>query len=102
MSPLDPRGYFTNNGTAGAYLLSGSYAQAELWTRRTLDKWPSHPVALRYRAAALVLLDRVDEARSVISELLKVQSNSSLSRSRRAHYQDAEMYGVYLEALRKA
>jgi adenylate cyclase len=102
MSPLDPRGYFTNAGTAGAYLFSRQFEEAELWTRKTLDKWPSHPVSLRYRAAALALLGRLEEARSVVSDVLKVQPNSSLSRSRKSSYRDQEMFRVYLEALRIA
>jgi adenylate cyclase len=102
LNPLDPRGYMTNNGIIAAHLFSRHFEEAELWTRRTLAKWPSHPMTLRSRIAALVLLGRVDEARIVVTDLLKVQPNSSLSRSRRSHYRDTEMFGVYIDALRQA
>jgi adenylate cyclase len=102
MSPLDPRGYFTGAGVSAAYLFSKRFNEAELWTRRTLDKWPQHPVCLRYRVAALVLLGRLEEARSVVAELLKVQPNSSVRRSRRSFYKDQEMFAMYLDALRAA
>jgi len=45
---------------------------------------------------------RYSDGLLAVTDLLKVQPNSSLSRSRRSHYRDAEMFGVYIDALRQA
>jgi adenylate cyclase len=102
LNPLDPRGHVTNNGIVGTYLFSKRFEEAELWSRQTLDKWPSHPVTLRYRAVTLVELGRLDEARSVVAHLRKVQPNSSLARSRLSPYRDQEMFELYIDGLRRA
>ena len=65
-----------NTATAAAHFFGGQFEETERWTRRTLERWPAHPVNLRYRAAALVQLGYVEEARRTVSELLKVQPNS--------------------------
>jgi adenylate cyclase len=102
MSPLDPREYLMNNAATAAYFLSRRFEQAEESARRTLDKWPSHPVTLRGRAAALVRLGRLAEARATIAKLLAVQPNSSVSHLRRLGYRDQEMFKNFLDALRIA
>jgi hypothetical protein len=49
-------------------------------------EWPKHAVTLRYVATSLAHLGRPDEARQAFGELLQVQPNSTLSRSRHAQF----------------
>jgi adenylate cyclase len=102
LNPLDPRGYLMNNATAAAHFFAGHFEETERWTRRSLEKWPAHPVSLRYRAAAFVHLGRIEEARAIISELLSVQPNSTLARSGHVRHSDPAKLRLYLGALRAA
>jgi adenylate cyclase len=102
LNPLDPRGYLMNNATAVAYFFAGHFEETERWTRRSLEKWPAVPVSLRYRAAALVHLGRVEEARAIISNLLSIQPNSTLARSGQIRHSDPAKLDMYLDALRQA
>jgi adenylate cyclase len=102
MSPLDPRGYLSGDALAAAYLFSMRLEQADFWTRWALSRWPSNAPSLRLRAAVLVQLGRSEDARRAVSDLLKVQPNASVSRSRRLRYRDTETYERFLECLRLA
>jgi Flp pilus assembly protein TadD len=96
------RGYFANNAIALSLFFSQQYAEAERWARRTLEQWPSHPVAKRIRAAALVRLGRAAEAGFVIDELLAQEPNASVAITRQAPYQNKDALRDYVDALRIA
>lgn len=84
--PTTPESYFCRK-----LLLAGEQTSAHT----------VHPVGSSRvtRAAALVFLDRLDEARAVDSSLLQVQPNTSIARSRRSHYRNEAMLKRFLGAL---
>lgn len=100
MSPIDPRAYITLNAMAAAHFYAGRFGDAIACTQRTLDYHPLHPVALRYMAAALAHMNRVDEARAVAQQLVTVQPNSTISRAARMYAGDRNK--LYIDGLRKA
>jgi adenylate cyclase len=102
MSPLDPRAYFNMNATATAYLLSKDFESSLVWSERVLSKWPSHPVALQNRAAALSLLGRVEEAEVAVARLLEAKPNASVTLMRRLRLLDNDMRERIIDALRVA
>jgi adenylate cyclase len=102
MSPLDPRGYLILNGIAASHFFARRFDETEQWTARALEKWPSHPVVLRYRAAALSHLGRTEEASKTVSELLRVQPNASITRLRRHAYGKQAMTELLVDGLRVA
>ena len=102
MSSLDPRRYLTNSATAQALIASERYEESLAWTERTLEIWPSHAVALRLRAIALVHLGHLEEARAAVRKLLVVQPNVSLRNMPRPLFRDPAVTQRRDEALRKA
>ena len=56
----------------------------------------------RYVAASLAQLDRIDEARAEIAELIKYQPNASLERFRLHSFRYDWMRALHLDGLRKA
>ena len=66
LSPINSRAYLNSNGIAVALFHSKNYEEAARIAGQTLERWPHHMVALRYRAAALVRLGRLPEARAVV------------------------------------
>ena len=57
---------------------AGNYEEAVRWARKTREVMPEFPGNLRYLASSLGHLNRVDEARDVVSQLLKVTPHDSL------------------------
>ena len=66
-----------------ACFVDGDYVGVLEWSARSLRDRPSSMPALRYRAAALALLGRIDEARQVVEQLLSFQPDMSIARCRR-------------------
>jgi adenylate cyclase len=102
MNPLDPRGYLTSVGLAFAHLLARDFEDAERWTQRALDQRPNFAASLRFRAAALAHLSRIDEAKSVTERLLKIQPNTTIRRASRACIRYRDQQALYLNGLRLA
>ena len=98
-NPADPRAHATLNGIAMAHFHAGRFAEAESWSRRALAERPSWNVARRYHAASLAHLGRLDEARAEIVELLRLQPNSTLARSRLSRFGKPHMYDQYIGGL---
>jgi hypothetical protein len=70
----------------------------------TIDRrvgW-NDPFATRILAASLAEVGRIDEARLVATELLRLQSNAYLRRTRGSSYRRPEDLELYVAALRKA
>jgi len=82
LNPLDNGGavYF-------AYILvhfvAGEYEAAVEWTGKTLRERPGFAPALRYRAASLGLLGRVDEGRQAVQRLLELVPDFTIARARK-------------------
>jgi adenylate cyclase len=102
LSPLDPRAYYTNAATVTAHLFAGRAEEAVKWAERTLERWPEHAVSLRYLAAALASLGRVEEAATAVRRLLAVQPTSTVTRAGLVVYRDASVKAAFLDNLRKA
>ena len=82
LSPIDSRAYLNSNGIAVALFHSKNYEEAARIAGQTLERWPHHMVALRYRAAALVRLGRLPEARAVVKRVLAVDPELAGERSK--------------------
>jgi adenylate cyclase len=59
-------------------------------------------VARRYLAASLAHLGRLTEARETVAEILRLQPNSSLTRSRRSSFKYGWMSELYVSGLQMA
>jgi adenylate cyclase len=84
LSPLDP-GWAGNMGYVIAYFGSGQYEKALDWTARILREKPNVMSALRYRAASLALLGRVEEAHDVVARILRQTPGYTIKDLRRHH-----------------
>lgn len=102
LSPVDPRAYVHLGGLATAHFFARNFEEAVRRTRRILADWPTHAVSMRYLAASLAHLGRTSEAQQVIADLLRVQPNSSLSRSRHSRFRHPWMYELYIGGLEAA
>jgi adenylate cyclase len=102
LSPIDPRAYVQLSGIVTAQFFAREFDEAVERAKRLLVEWPHHAVTLRYLAASLAHLGRLDEARIVVGDLLKAQPNSSLGRSRHARFRHRWMYDLYIGGLQAA
>jgi adenylate cyclase len=67
-------------------LVRGQFEAVVEWTSKLLEHFPNVTPALRYRAASLGLLGRVEEGRQVVQRLLALVPDFTVSRARR-HYE---------------
>jgi TolB-like protein len=65
------------------YFVAGEYERAVEWSAKTLQALPHSTLALRYRAASLGQLGRLEEGREVVQHLLAVFPNFTITRYRR-------------------
>ncbi len=66
--------------------VEGQFEAVVEWTAKLLEHFPNVAPALRYRAASLGLLGRVEEGRQVVQRLLVLVPDFTVSRARR-HYE---------------
>ena len=71
LNPLEG-GVSHNLGYALAYFAAGEYESVIEWTGKILRDRPNYMTALRYRAASFGLLNRVDEGRQVVRQMLEL------------------------------
>ena len=64
-------------------LSSGEHEAAVEWTGKALQENPNNAAALRYRAASLGLLGRLEEGRQVVQRLLRLVPDYTIVRARR-------------------
>ena len=103
LSPLDPHRYFYDALAGGAELSAGHYERAVELTRRSLRANRMHASTFRVLAIALWQLGRQAEARSVVSELMKVEPALSVSGwLRRSPSSDFPIGRLCADALRHA
>ncbi len=84
LNPLDA-GWSGSVAYPIAYFGVGDHEKVVDWTARILRERPNVAGALRYRAASLALLGRIDEARQVIARLLEHAPGYTVSEVRRHH-----------------
>jgi tetratricopeptide (TPR) repeat protein len=108
LSPRDTLAYLWMGVAGLAKLHLGSYEQAVAWLRRSVEANRNYPLTIFHLAAALALLDRLDEAQSAVKAGLAVNPTFAISRvraSRTARTDDptylAQLKPIF-EGLRKA
>ena len=82
LNPLNrtPFFYFVH---ALAHFVAGEHEAVVEWTTKALQERFNYAAALRYRAASLGLLDRLEEGRQVVQRLLALAPDFTISRARR-------------------
>jgi tetratricopeptide (TPR) repeat protein len=84
IAPEDPLDFFCTLGIAAAHFEAARYAEAAGWFGRALAEHPAAVWANRFRAPALALAGRKEEARHSLSALLRAQPDLTLSEIRAA------------------
>jgi adenylate cyclase len=84
LNPLGS-GWTGNMGYVIAYFGTGQHDKVLDWTARILREKPNVVPALRYRAASLALVGRVEEARQVVARILEQMPDYSIAKVRRHH-----------------
>jgi adenylate cyclase len=104
MNPLDTRKAATSTYStlSCAFYLARRYEEAIRAGRRALVFAPQSNIARKYVATSLAQLNRTDEARAEIAELLKHQPGASLAVLRQQPFRHKWMHELHLEGLRKA
>lgn len=101
LNPLDQRTITNVAFLAFAHLFGRQPMEAVSWARRAVVLAPN-PLSYRILAASLAEAGWIDEARDATIQLLKLQPNSCLRRSRGSNYRRPEDLELYVQALRKA
>ena len=81
LNPLARR--VANIGYVVASFGAGNHEAVVDWTARILRELPNYAAALRYRAASLALLGRLEEARQAVDRLLEGRPGYSIAEVRR-------------------
>jgi adenylate cyclase len=104
LSPFDPFGYFNNAGLALAHLAARRFEQAIEWADRTLHTQPRAATAIRAKIIANAHLDRLDEARAALAQMLTIDPRLTVGavRALAAPSWAPEFHELYLTGLRKA
>jgi adenylate cyclase len=66
-----------------AHFVAGEHEAAAEWMAKALQDVPNYAASLRYRAASLGLLGRLEEGRQVVQRLLVVVPDYTIARARR-------------------
>ena len=102
LTPLDPLDYTKRTGIGVAHFFAKRFEIAAETLQQVLAEAPSHNVARRYLAASLVYLNRLDEAKAVMSDLLASQPRLSIERLRLNRFGKPWMADLLAAALRQA
>ena len=63
--------------------VAGEFEPAADWTCKAVQQFPNHTAALRYRAASLGLLGRLEEGGQLVQRLLALVPEFTIARARR-------------------
>jgi adenylate cyclase len=66
-----------------AHFVASEHEATVEWTGKALQVVPNHAASLRYRAASLGLLGRLEEGRQVVQRLLELVPDFTIARARR-------------------
>jgi adenylate cyclase len=104
LSPLDRLRRAFTNGIAGAHLGAGRYEEALDWADRTLREEPGYRGALMNKVVACAHLDRIEEARAALRQLIESQPGLTIGRFRALWSRafSPEKTAMFVEGLRKA
>jgi TolB-like protein len=103
LNPLDPLVCNTLAGLANAHWLVGEYDESLELARRAVLANRNYPFGHIAVIIALASMERMDEARAAVGELLKVDPTHSVSRWQKAQaYRNPATQEARMEVLRKA
>lgn len=103
LSPRHPRSWFQFTGMAITCHLERNYEECIGWAEKALVQHPHFAVAVRMLAAALVNSGRLDRAREVMAEALRIEPDMTLaSLTSRIPLGDTPLLRSYRAALLKA
>jgi adenylate cyclase len=104
LSPLDRNLYTYYSSLNLAHYALGSYEEAVKWGKLSVSENPLYTANLRYLAAALAALDRLDEAREVAATIQQREPQFRLSTFERTlqPFRDPEISSRYMQHLRKS
>ena len=101
MNPFDPRIYMTQSAMAAAHFFQRHFDEALNLSNAVLARVPTSSVALRYQAASLFHLGRLEDAQETVRRLLATSPKSSIS-TMRASFRHRWMIDLLSTALRAA
>ncbi|MBR0671772.1 TIR domain-containing protein [Neoroseomonas soli] len=102
LSPVDPRTFVFQGGTAAAHFIAGRLDEARLWAARALRNQPAYGLALRVAAAANAMCGRAEEAQAALEALRSQDPGLRVSNLRERAPWDRESLALLAEGLRKA
>jgi TolB-like protein len=82
LNPVSQTAIF-HTGYVLAHFVAGEYEAAVEWSAKALRRTPNSAPVLRYRAASLGLLGRLEEGRETVRRLLELVPNFTIARARR-------------------
>jgi adenylate cyclase len=101
LSPRDPEMASLLTGISFAHLITGHYEKALSLAQQSIDEGPQFTSGHRAKIAALMFLDREQEAKNAAETLLTFDPQFSIS-SRLPPYRDADFQQRYHAALKAA
>jgi adenylate cyclase len=101
LSPFDPLGFYFTGVSGLAAMLCGKYDEALAFGLKARRENPRWSVNLRFLAATLVHLDRLEEARQMAREFLAIDQTFTLSAFRQWYPLREPELSAYIEALRQ-
>jgi adenylate cyclase len=104
MNPLDSKKAATGTFSvlSSALYFARRFEESIRAGKRALAFTPTTNTARKFAAISLAQLDRIDEARAEIAELLKYQPDASLALFRQQGFRHEWMHDLHMEGLRKA
>ncbi len=102
LSPFDPLSFYYTGVSGLAAMLCGKYEEALAFGLKSRRENPRWSVNLRFLAATLVHLDRLEEARQMAREFLAIDRAFTLSAFRRWYPLREPELSTYIAALRQA
>jgi TolB-like protein/DNA-binding winged helix-turn-helix (wHTH) protein len=66
-----------------AHFVAGEFERAADWTSKAVQQFPNYTASLRFRAASLGMLGRLEEGRQVVQRLLALVPDFTITRARR-------------------
>jgi adenylate cyclase len=104
LSPLDRNLFSYYSSLNLAHYSLGSYAEAVKWGKLSASENPQYTANLKYLAAALAALDRLDEARDISAALMQYEPDFHLNTFEQTlqPFRSPEVSSRYVQHLRKS
>lgn len=104
LSPLDRNLFSYYSSLNLAHYSLGSYAEAVKWGKLSASENPQYTANLKYLAAALAALDRLDEARDISAALMQYEPDFHLNTFEHTlqPFRSPEVSSRYVQHLRKS